>query len=262
MGVLSISRFFKSTFRPLRLVLSTLLTPLVCLVLMVGRLAFLENRQGNIVDVVFHIISNGSPRDLEVFFVTAWYIWYNRNQIVFEATSLLLGQIWDFALRLAKDFKGVLTPTVLQQGCQATHWSLPLPGFHKVQVDGAASLDCLTSSIGVIIWDSSGHITAALSKPFPAHYSPDTTEAIALENGIILAHEMNIPLVMLELDSLSTVQSVNAKKNDGPLGHIFSGIYSSLLQFSRWSLQHLKRDRNRVAHDLAQLAKASGSTQV
>ena len=236
MGVLSISRFFKSTFRPLRLVLSTLLTPLVCLVLMVGRLAFLENRQANIVDVVFHIISNGSPRDLEVFFVTAWYIWYNRNQIVFEATSLLLGQIWDFALRLAKDFKGVLTPTVLQQGCQATHWSLPPPGFHKVQVDGAVSLDCLTSSIGVIIWDSSGHITAALSKPLPAHYSPDTTEAIALENGIILAHEMNIPCVMLELDSLSTMQSVNAKKNDSPLGHIFSGIYSSLLQFSRWSL--------------------------
>ncbi|KAK9990628.1 hypothetical protein SO802_025613 [Lithocarpus litseifolius] len=87
-------------------------------------------------------------------------------------------------------------------------------------------------------------------------------EAIALEHGILLAHEMNIPRVLLESDSLSTVQSINAKKTDGPLGHIFGGIRCSLLQFSSWSLHHLKRDRNRAAHDLTQLAKTTGTSQV
>ena len=122
-------------------------------------------------------------------------------------------------------------------------------------MDGATSPDGTTSSIGVIIWDSIGHITVALSKPLPAYYPPNAVEAIALENDIILAHEMNISRVVIESDSLSTVQSVIAKKIGGPLGHIFCGIHSSLLQFSSWSLHHLKWDHNRAAHELAQLAK-------
>ena len=89
----------------------------------------------------------------------------------------------------------------------------------------------------------------------PAYYPPDAVETIALENDIILAHEMNISCVVIESDSLSTMQLVIAKKIGGPLGHIFCGIHSSLLQFSSWSLYHLKWDHNRVAHELAQLAK-------
>ena len=50
--------------------------------------------------------------------------------------------------------------------------------------------------------------TAAMSKSLQAHYPPDTVEAITLENGIILAHEMNISGVIFESDSLSIVQSV------------------------------------------------------
>ena len=96
-----------------------------------------------------------------------------------------------------------------------------------------------------------GGITAALSKHLPAHYLPKTVKAIALENCVILAHEMNIPWVIIESDSLSTVQSVNAKKKGRVLGHIFRGIQSSLLHFCSWSLHHLKRDHKRAAHELA-----------
>ena len=58
------------------------------------------------------------------------------------------------------------------------------------------------------------------------------------------------------------VQSVNTKKTGGTLGHVFSGIHSSLLSFSSWSLHHLKQEHNRAAHELAQLAKSAGTTQV
>ena len=39
----------------------------------------------------------------------------------------------------------------------------------------------------------------------PTCYTADTTEAIALENGIILAQEMNIPNIIIESDALSIV---------------------------------------------------------
>ena len=160
------------------------------------------------------------------------------------------------------DFKGALSSSTPQQGYLAANWSLPPPSFHKVQVDGASSLDGSSSSIGVIIWDSSGHTTVAMSKPHPAHYSLNAAEAIALENGILLAHELNICHVLLEFDSLSTVQSILAKKKDEPLGHIYNGIYSSLLPFCSWALNHLKQDCNRATHDLAQLAKSIRTSQV
>ena len=39
----------------------------------------------------------------------------------------------------------------------------------------------------------------------PTCYPADTAEAIALENGIILAQEMNIPSIIIEFDALSIV---------------------------------------------------------
>ena len=102
------------------------------------------------------------------------------------------GQIWNSALRLAKDFKGALTPHNYQQGDRASFWSLPPTGFHKASVDSATCPNGSNSCIGVIIRDSFGQVTAALSKPLSAPYSPKIAEILALENGVTLAHEMNI----------------------------------------------------------------------
>ncbi|KAL0011518.1 hypothetical protein SO802_006626 [Lithocarpus litseifolius] len=95
-------------------------------------------------------------------------------EVVHESFSTPLGQIWDSAMRLAKDFKGALSPHSNQQ------------------------------------------------------------------------------------DSLAMVLSVIAMESGGPLGHIISGIRSFLLHLYSWSLHHLKRDHNRAAHELAQLAKSVG----
>ncbi|KAK9991553.1 hypothetical protein SO802_026538 [Lithocarpus litseifolius] len=147
-------------------------------------------------------------------------------------------------MRLAKDFKGALSPYSNQQGSRAFHWSLPPPGFHKVNVDGATSLDGTSSRIGVIIRDSTGHVTAAMSKPLPAHYSPETVEVLALENGVILAFKMNISPVIFESDSLATVQSMIAMESGGPLGHIICEIRSSLLHFYSWILHQLESQQS------------------
>nr|POE90993.1 hypothetical protein CFP56_05366 [Quercus suber] len=122
--------------------------------------------------------------------------------------------------------------------------------------------DGASSYIGVIIRDSSGHVTAAMSKPLPAHYPPKTVEVLALENGVMLSYEMNISRAIFESDSFATMQSVNAMVLGGPLGHILCGIRSSLLQFYSWNLYHLKWDHNRVTHEIAQLAKSVGFAQV
>ncbi|XP_023912876.1 uncharacterized protein LOC112024482 [Quercus suber] len=137
----------------------------------------------------------------------------------------------------------------------------PPPGTFKINVDGAASHDSSPSSIGITIRDSSGHVFSAMSKVLPGCYQADTVEAIALEQGI-LALEMNITRAAFESDALTIMESLNAKKIGGPLGHILHGILGLLSSFPSWTLRHLKMEHNKVAHDLAQLVRTSRTTQV
>jgi len=36
-------------------------------------------------DLALEIMTQGTTQDLEFFFITAWSIWYNRNQVVHES---------------------------------------------------------------------------------------------------------------------------------------------------------------------------------
>lgn len=42
----------------------------------------------DITDVALRILETGSSLDLETFFVIAWSIWYNRNQVIHEHPCL------------------------------------------------------------------------------------------------------------------------------------------------------------------------------
>ncbi|KAK9989826.1 hypothetical protein SO802_030065 [Lithocarpus litseifolius] len=88
-----------------------------------------------------------------------------------------------------------------------------------------------------------------------------STEALALENGILLASELMIPQVIIESDSLAVVQAVNSRSFHGNMGPIIQGALSLLSQFRSWKVLHLKRDYNKVVHELAQYARISATTQ-
>ena len=92
-------------------------------------------------------------------------------------------------------------------------------------------------------------------------YEAETTEAMAVEEGILLARERELNQFIIESDSLSVVQAVNTNSNTGELGSIIQGITGLLGAFGSWNVKHLKREYNRVAHELAQIAKAAEVTQ-
>ncbi|KAK9995630.1 hypothetical protein SO802_020316 [Lithocarpus litseifolius] len=107
----------------------------------------------------------------------------------------------------------------------------------------------------VIIRDHSGTTVGALNKLLPSAFPASIIEAFALLQGVLFAAKMGSTKAIFESDALDPIQAVNTNENGGVLGHILQDIRSSALVFKRSSFQHLKRDGNRVAHELARDAK-------
>ncbi|KAK9989560.1 hypothetical protein SO802_029799 [Lithocarpus litseifolius] len=136
-------------------------------------------------DVALRIMEAGTSHDLEIFFVTAWSILYNRNQVAHEAQGLPSRQIW-----------------------------------------GAASEDGRPSGVAMVIRDCKGLVVAASAKLLPTKYGVEVTEALAIEEGILLACQKMLPQVILESDSLSVIQAISSNSPHGDLRPIIQGILS------------------------------------
>ena len=215
----------------------------------------------DIIDIAMRIMEKGTYLDMEIFFVTAWSIWYNRNQVVHKQPYLTPSQVWDYAQRLWCDYKGAITANLLRQQPPGVGWEAPPPNMFKINVDGATTDEGRRSSVGVVIRECRGIMVAARGILLNASYDMETTEALAIEAGILLATKMKLPQVLIESDSLIAVQALNSGSCHGIMGLVIHGVLNLLNQFRSWKVLHLKRDYNKVAHELAQYARKAGMSQ-
>ncbi|XP_030940050.1 uncharacterized protein LOC115964974 [Quercus lobata] len=195
------------------------------------------------VDVALDFIEKGFLLDLELFFAMAWSIWWNRNQAIHEDLGTTPSQVWEMANRLLSEYKDACTLPAFSLAPSLAAWQAPPSGFFKINIDGAAS-DGSPSCIGVPIRDCRGSLIAASSKVLPAPFSAEISEALALQDGVLLALELGISHAIVVLG--------------GDLGHIMQNIKNISSSFSWCSFQHLKRSGNRATHELARVARIFG----
>ena len=78
----------------------------------------------------------------------------------------------------------------------------------------------------------------------------------------MLALETGISYVIFEFGALSIIQAINEGDLGGELRLIIQSIKDISSSFNWCSFQHLKRDGNKVAHELAKAARNTGVSQV
>ena len=188
----------------------------------------------DLVDVALKFIVKGSPHDLELFFAVAWSIWWNRNQAIHEDSGSTPSQVWDMANRILYKYKDACSLPALSSAPSLTTWQAPPLGFTKINIDGAA-LDGSPSCTFVATRDCRGCLIAASSKVLPSTFSAEVTEALALQDGVLLALELGISHVIVESDALSIIQAINEDVLGGELGHIVQNIKDISSSFSRCS---------------------------
>ena len=170
-------------------------------------------------------------------------------------------QIWNIARHTCEDYRDAVTCCILKQQPPDVGWVAPPPEYYKINVDGATAGERGMSCVGVVIRDSRGLVIAAGSKVLNGAFATDVTEALAVEEGIRLAKELELLQVIIESDSVVVVEAISTSNCNGELGPIIQGSLELLRSFKSWKVRHLKREYNKAAHVLAQAAKATRISQ-
>ena len=174
-----------------------------------------------------------------------------------EDCGAVADHVWGLAICLIEDFKEANIQIIKQKETKDRAWKPPPKYVHLINVDGAIPAMEGNSGIGVIIRDWNNQVVAALSMPLSGRFAVEETEAIAMEQGIVLAKELGLNQIILEGDSMQTIQAICSKDVWGVAGHIIHGILQGMNGFNYAEVRYICRNSNKIAHELAQQAKSS-----
>ena len=137
------------------------------------------------IGITSQIMEKGSSTDLDLFFMAAWSIWGNRNNATHNYASYPPTQVWEIAKWSLIDFTTSNLPDHPSHPMVRAHWSPPLLGFHKINVDGATTNNREHYSIRVIIRDHTKATIGAFNKLLPSAFPASITKAFALLQGVL-----------------------------------------------------------------------------
>jgi ribonuclease HI len=142
-------------------------------------------------------------------------------------------------------------------------WMAPPEDWLKINVDGALDERTGEGGIGVVIRNHRGEVILTAWRFALGEGSAEEVEAQACKYGLLLAAEWCPQKAVLVTDC-SSVATMLASKNGGrsPLKFIIDETIETGHRLSAWTVIHKRRESNRVAHELAQLAKRTRHSAV
>jgi ribonuclease HI len=134
-------------------------------------------------------------------------------------------------------------------------WQAPPQGWYKANWDASVDRKKGRVGLGVIIRDHNGAMWVARSQTRHGFLDPTAAEAWAALLAVQISRDLGICQIQLEGDAKNVVAAVNADGTDeSGWGQITEDIRFSLQSIPRWEMGYSRRDTNKVAHVLANLA--------
>nr|XP_023919081.1 uncharacterized protein LOC112030645 [Quercus suber] len=184
-----------------------------------------------------------NQQHVELFSVTAWTIWNQRNQVRLNKPSCSSHQISQLAKERLQEFMAVnALPHSSQTGPPTVQkWKPP-------EQENSAG-------VGVVIRNSEGLVLGSLSKLVPLAYSPLEIEATAIATALEFASDLGFQRAIIETDSLVLVKALREDSEFlSAVGLILDEIRRKVNFFNELHYSHVKREGNIVAHKLARHA--------
>ena len=153
-------------------------------------------------EILSWLIQNNHHLDL--FAVTFWQIWNQRNQVRLNQPANSLHQIVHISKVWLADYhaRQVSSDVPVQQNQRPRkHWKPPSSEFFKINFDNAVFPHEKKAGIGVVIRDHNGLVIASCTKSVHQELCSDDIEAIAGGWALAFALEIGVKRAVLEGDS-------------------------------------------------------------
>ena len=187
-----------------------------------------------------------NQHQVELFSVTAWSIWTQRNQVRLYKPSCSPHLITQLAKERLQEFQTVNAhqPSNRTTTPTAQKWKPPKHGLVKVNCDGARFTKENRAGIGVVIRNSKGLVLGSLSKLVPQAYGPLEIEAMAVVTTLVFTSDLGFQRAILETDSLVLVNALReGTEFHSAVGLVLDEIRHKVNFFNELHYSHVKRER-------------------
>ncbi|KAF5476840.1 hypothetical protein F2P56_003534 [Juglans regia] len=184
-----------------------------------------------------------------------YQIWKRRNNFMFEEKFTNPNLIVQTAMQKVSDFQ-VANQKQVAEGVtafQVSQWTAPPPQVFKANWNASVDRVNCRIGVGVIIRDWHGQVVATLRSQRDLFPDPTMAEAVGALNAVILCQQLHLSRIILEGDAKIVVDEVNSDSGKWTsVGMIIQDIRNKLGLMQQWSVKHVPRNLNNVAHLLAE----------
>ena len=190
----------------------------------------------------------------EVFRTMPWFIWTLRNEVRLREKTIPLSSVGEAAKHFLQQVRAVHEVQILaKKKPQKIKCFPPAETEFKANFDGAWFNESEEAGIGVVVRNSAGQVLVALAEKIKKPHNVDYLEMMAARREVIFAQEIGLQQCQFEGDSETIIKALKA-------GDMFSSSFGHLVivnSFSSFSLSHIVRQGNAMAHALAERAYLS-----
>jgi hypothetical protein len=192
-----------------------------------------------------------------------WRCWYLRNDIVHAKGDVSVSQsvgflqnYCDLLFKIRQEDRKKTKNQGRKGGPRASAWKVTPEGWAKLNTDASFNLKSGVATAGCIIRNCRGEVLLSAWFNLPKCAAAEGAEFLACLHGVKQALQWcDMPLV-LEVDCLTLAEGLRDSSRDrSRFGPILLEIKQLSRSFRNVVFCNTNRESNRVAHELAQLAK-------
>jgi ribonuclease HI len=209
--------------------------------------------------VVEGLFNRCTQEEMVLFAGVARRIWRRRNDVVHGGIFSHPNVIMQNTIKAVQEFSLAQTRTEQCASQRETPpiqiWKAPALDWCKGNWDAALDTVSGRMGLGVVFRDSRGKLLVARCVTKKGCLEPAGAEALALLLAIQMCREMGYSKLHLEGDAKAVIDAVHSTEVDRSwMGHLIEDVKVELQAVLYWQLTFVRREGNKVAHDLAKFA--------
>ncbi|CAN0827458.1 Putative ribonuclease H protein At1g65750 [Linum grandiflorum] len=210
---------------------------------------------------LFEVIQSGAAHRIQQILSILWGIWRERNERVFNHHSTIAHIVVQRSLEDLREWLASQETNHHHQGRPPTcdRWHPPDHGYLKCNLDAAIFPKHI--GLGLVIRDDVGRPLHYAMQRRPGRYEAREAEVTALAEALGWVRDMGYETCIFETDCQPVAQAVNGTTSDiSEFGIRVAQCRAILAEKSQFTVNWVRRNRNRVAHELARRSHSLTST--